>query len=404
MPYNTATPKPESPTTYCTFITPDVALSEALSSHIAQIEGMAMSRGLTSYPDTETAIRFFQTSLARIVFLDVRDGEPAFQIPSEMELRDPGLQFIAIGEPAQPDLSWRGIQERLSLPLDPSALSEAILRRRLVSNHLPRRFQKSTPFVSVLPAKPGSGASTLAAGLAHIASKQHKTLLFDLDLDSGTVGFRHNAGRFHALPDILAQAAHIDEKMWSQIITVSGDLHLIPIRMLRASHLDLAALDHLLDFLKTTYDLVIFDLSGSLQQHSWHVMNASSHVLMVSTSELDCLYVGRGKVEEIRDGGLGERLSILLNRTQKTNVLQRKDVEDLLRSPIKAEFPNDYKSVQESLKSGAALSPSSALSKALARYVDTLFENPRPVQAPKRFIEYFPVPFLNTARTFESGD
>ena len=133
--------------TKCTILTPDASLRAALTAALEDIPKIGVVRGLTALPTSDNVSRFFQTSPARIVFLDVRDAT-ALQISGEMELRDPGLQFIALGEPDEPNVSWRGIQERLALPLEGSAMKEALARRIRVLEKLPTRLRKPTSFLS----------------------------------------------------------------------------------------------------------------------------------------------------------------------------------------------------------------------------------------------------------------
>ena len=174
----------------CTILTQDAALRSAISDLLVKIPDIDLVRGLNGCPPSDGLVRFFQTSPARVVFLDVREGA-ALAASGQMELHDPGLQFIALGEPPQPNVPWLGVHERLALPLDPVALKEALGRRVKVLEKLPQRSRKPTSFISFLPAKPGAGTTTLACGLADVLSAQHKVLLCDFDLSTGMVGFRY---------------------------------------------------------------------------------------------------------------------------------------------------------------------------------------------------------------------
>jgi len=317
-----------------------------------------------------------------------------------MELKDPGLQFIAEGEPAEGlDLPWRGIHERLALPLNPVALKEAVDRRVQVLSRLPLRYQRPTSFFSLLPAKAGAGASTLASCLAKLVSAEKKTLLFDLDLCAGTIGFHHQSPRQHSLPEILGHVAGLNEELWSQMISQAGKLHVLSSQTLRDARLDSDAFGQLLDFLRTIYDVVFFDMSGNLESYSLQAMHSSSQVLLVTTPEIESLHLGRFKAQELGEEGLGQRLGVLVNRVHRADMLGRKDIEDILKLPVKAEFPSDYRSVRASLNDGTPLRRDSALSKALARYVPVLFEEPQPKT--KRFIEYVTLPFLAESRQLE---
>jgi len=360
-----------------------------------------MVRGLSTIPSPDNLLRFFQTSAARIVFLDIRDGA-ALELSGEMELRDPGLQFIAVGEPPNPNLQGRGIQERLALPLDAVALKEAVGRRVRVLEKLPSRLRKPTSFLSFLPAKTGVGTTTLACGLADILSSDYKTLLCDFDLATGMVGFRYRLENPHALPDVAAGFDDMDEHLWSQMISRSGDLHILPSRLQPTVKIRPDSLKHWFDLLRATYDVVIFDLSGQMEEYSFEIMNVSRQIFMVSTQELESLHMGRSKTVVLRQAGLDQHACVLLNRFQKNSILKPSDVEDLLELKVRAQFPNDYNAVQNSIRTGTRLKPGTALHKALTTFAPSASEaTERPV-ATHKFLEFVNLPVLNYWRRPEA--
>jgi MinD-like ATPase involved in chromosome partitioning or flagellar assembly len=375
----------------CTTITPDADLRNQLAAEIAGVEGAELVRGLTSYPEPENLVRFFRVSPARIVLLDARNRAAALRICRDTELSDPGMQFIAIGlaaaESGQPELSCRGVHEALELPLDPGALRAAIARRAQVLSKLPRVYQRRPSFVSFLPAKPGAGASTLAANFASLLSTEYKTLLSDFDLSSGTVGFRYRLDSPHTVSEMLNNIEHLDEDLWPQLVTNVNGLDILPSANKPAVAIDDRALPKLFDFLRTIYDIVVFDLSGSLESHALTIMHECSRVFVVSTQEVECLHIGRAKVAALREFGLQEHTRVLLNRVQKNHLLKRSEITDLLNTAVEAEFPNDYRAVQASLHAGTAVSPKSALAKALREFSPMLLRD-RSLAPPKRFIEF----------------
>ena len=275
------------------------------------------------------------------------------------------------------------------MPLDTAALGESVGRRVQVLSRLPRRYQRPTSLISFLPAKAGAGATTLASCVGSAISKAHKTLLIDFDLTAGTAGFRHRANCSHSIADILDNVEHLDETVWAQMVSHCRSLHVLSGRLTREVEVSAAALDSLIEFLRTIYDVVIFDLSGNLEPYAVQIMRACSRVFLVTTQEVDCLHLGRQRAEALREAGLADRVEILMNRVHRSDYLGHTEVGDLLQFPVKAQFPNDYKSVQTSLREGTALNPSSALSTALQRFLPALLEE-REAAAPRprRFLEF----------------
>ncbi len=377
-----------------TIFTADAELRAAITAALEGLPEIGVVRGLSTIPSSDDLVRFFQTSPARIVFLDIRDGA-ALDLSGEMELRDPGLQFIAVGEPP-PNLSWRGIQERLTLPLDAVALREALGRRVRVLEKLPNSLRKPTSFLSFLPAKPGVGATTLACGLADILASKQKTLLCDFDLATGMIGFRYRLDNSHSLPDVASGFDDMDEHLLSQVISVSGDLHVLPSRLRPNAKIRPESLRHWLDLLRANYDVVIFDLSGQMEDFSLEIMNASRQIFMVTTQELECLHMGRSKSVMLREAGLDQQASVLLNRFQKNHTLKRSDVEDLLELTVRAQFPNDYNGVQSSIRAGTRIKTGTPLDKALVAFEPSANDSSeRPVATTHKFLEFVNLPVLN---------
>ncbi len=383
-----------------TTITQDTELRSAIAAALAKLGEIEMVRGLNVCPPTEDLIRFFQTSPARIVFLDIR-LPGALKISGEMELHDPGLQFISVGEPPEPNLPWLGIQERLSLPLDPVALKEAMGRRVRVLQKLPHHSRKPTSFISFLPAKAGAGTTTLACGLADVLSTTHKTLLCDFDLNTGTVGFRYRLERPHSLPEVADDFDHMDEHIWSQVVSHAGKLDVLPSSLRPGARLRADSLPRWFDLLRSNYDVVIFDLSGQMESYALEIMKVSRQIYLVTTQELESLHLGRMKAEVLRQADLHEQTSVLVNRVHKNLTLKRHDVEQLLKLSVKAEFPNDYQGIQEAIRTGTIIKKGTPLSKALTAFAPLMNDaSERPAKEHK-FIEFVNLPVFSYWRRAE---
>jgi MinD-like ATPase involved in chromosome partitioning or flagellar assembly len=385
----------------CTTFTQDSQLRAAIAAVLEKLPDIDVVRGLNGCPASEDLIRFFQTSPARVVFLDVRDPD-ALKVSGEMELHDPGLQFISVGEPPESNVQWLGIQERLSFPLDPVALKEALGRRVRVLEKLPHRSRKPTSFISFLPAKAGAGTTTLACGLADILSATHKTLLCDFDLATGTVGFRYRLERPHSLPEVAEDFDHMDEHLWAQVVSRSGNLDVLPSSLRPGARLRVDLLPHWFDLLRATYDVVIFDLSGQMESHSLEIMKVSRQIFLVTTQELECLHLGRMKADALRQAGLHDQTSVLMNRVQKNNTLKRTDVEELLQMTVKAEFPNDYQGVQDSIRAGTTIKKGTPLCKALTAFAPSVNDAMERETKSHKFIEFVNLPVFSYWRRPDS--
>lgn len=87
---------------------------------------------------------------------------------------------------------------------------------------------------------------------------------------------------------------------------------------------------------------------------------------------------------------LEERVSIVLNRTGKHDVVDPAEVQKLLGLPVHISLPNDYKRVHAAVASGQAVEWSSALGKRFYAEAAALLSAGPSADVPKRrFVEYF---------------
>jgi hypothetical protein len=77
-------------------------------------------------------------------------------------------------------------------------------------------------------------------------------------------------------------------------------------------------------------------------------------------------------------------------------------VHDVLQLDVRAQFPNDYSGVQNSIRTGTCIRQGSALSKALAAFAPATTDTPEPVTSSHKFLEFVNLPVLNYWRRHES--
>jgi Flp pilus assembly CpaE family ATPase len=145
-----------------------------------------------------------------------------------------------------------------------------------------------------------------------------------------------------------------------------------------------------LDYARRHYKAVCLDLSGNLEKYSVEIMHESKRIFLVCTSELPCLHLAREKLGFLRSVELEDRVSVVLNRTGKHDVVSPAEVERLLGLPVHISFPNDYKGVHAAVASGQAVEWSSALGKRFCAEAAALLSTGQSANVVKRrFVDYF---------------
>src|ERR1700720_2907789 len=74
---------------------------------------------------------------------------------------------------------------------------------------------------------------------------------------------------------------------------------------------------HLMEFMRRNYGALCFDLSGNLERYSLEIMHESKRIFLVCTPEIPSLHLAKEKYLSLIQLDLGDRVAVLLNRSQK---------------------------------------------------------------------------------------
>jgi pilus assembly protein CpaE len=380
-------------------ISSNAELAAQLSAAISRV-GTVSVKVLDHYPNSAELSRMVRAHAPQVVFLSAESLEYLVAAAGHLDQILPGIQLVAVGQTSEPNtlmtLMRTGIREFLTSPFDAGPVNDCLAR---INDNLKRRpvAAESTDLVySFLPAKPGSGASTLAvnASLALAQQNPNSTLLSDFDLNSGVVRFLLKLNNSYTVLDAAQKAKDLDENLWSQLVSKSHSLDVLQAGVLNPEiRLDSLYLRDMIDYARRNYKVVCFDLSGNLEKYSLELMHESRRVFLVCTAEPCSLYLAREKVQYLKRMGLGERVNILLNRHQKRGSLAPKDVEDLVEAPVLMTFSNDYGRIAKAITQGGPIETSSELGKQCAALASFMSDKKAAASdsSKRRFLEYFSI-------------
>ena len=238
------------------------------------------------------------------------------------------------------------------------------------------------------------GASTIAANVSAALARRPNTrvLLSDFDLSSGMLRFMLKLNNGFSVPDAIERSEDMDENIWSPLVTrVQGMDVLHAGRINPNFRIEPLQVGSLVAFLRRTYQVLCFDLSGNLEKYSLELMQESKRILLVCTGEIPSLHLAREKLVFLKDLGLSARVSIVLNRMQKNPLFSKDQVEDLLGLPVTRGFANDYAAVTRAVEAGKLLGPDTELGKSFAEFAAQLMDQPGAKQEPakRQFLEFF---------------
>jgi Flp pilus assembly CpaE family ATPase len=257
-----------------------------------------------------------------------------------------------------------GVRDCISPPFNRDSLKATIA---LVDSILQRArpdYGLSDRLYSFVPAKAGVGCTTVALNTSFaIAQVSHQpTLLVDCDLRGGILRFLLKLTNHFSLQD-AAQAAHeLDEDLWSRLITRFGSLDVLHSGLIDLSFkIEATPGTQMIEFWRRIYKTICLDFSGALESFSIDRIAESKLVFLVSTPELTSLYLAKEKVRTIEQLQLGERLKLVLNRTESKSPLTHDEIANLVGLPIFMSFCNDYQAVNNSIHAGTHIQRDSRL-------------------------------------------
>jgi pilus assembly protein CpaE len=245
-----------------------------------------------------------------------------------------------------------GARDFLMPPICVAATGEALQTIRTLLREEPLAYSATEHIYSFVPAKPGVGATTVAmntsAALALVANR--KVLLADLDLTCGMIRFFLKLPQDLSIVDALARAAEMDVSLWPQLVTRKEGVDVLHSGSVNPhAYLDPHHVSGLIDFARSAYTALCFDMSGNMERHSMQVMQESKRVFLVCNPEPGSLFLGREKLEYLRTIGLADRVSVILNRADQLMAVPADKVCEFLGVPLAATFSEEPASLNRAI-------------------------------------------------------
>jgi pilus assembly protein CpaE len=350
-------------------ICPDRELGDRLVTAILDSHQVGIVRRMEAYPNAIELGRFMRAAAPEVIFLSIESRQTALETAKQIEALVGGTQIVAVNRTCDPptllETMQAGIREFLSPPFEPSPLNDALKRIAELIKQNPPAIESTDSLFAFLPAKAGSGATTIAVNTSLALSKitEKGVLLADLDLNSGLVGFMLLlANSQFSIVDAAENAQDLDENLWPKIVTSKDNLDILPAGKLSPGfRIEAAQIRNILGYARRHYSAICVDLSGMMEKYSIEILHEAKRVYLVTTAELPSLHLAREKLVFLRSQDLGERVSILLNRSQKKGQISVEEMEKLFGMPVFMTFPNDYAGVHKALTDGKQVDAKSAL-------------------------------------------
>jgi pilus assembly protein CpaE len=362
-------------------VIPNRELASQFSQAIERTRAFQILSDFKSYPSLPTLeIRLRQTK-PDVILLDlVSDLDVACELIRGVNALNLQTHVVGLHVRNDSDAILRslrmGASEFLYAPFDPQTQTEAVARLRRLLQPEPVDDVQPGTIIAFASAKPGSGASTLAAQTAFALRRttSQRVLLADFDLMGGMIGFYLKLSHTKSLLDALEAADQLNDTLWPSFVAAADGVDILPApETAYAGGVEAARLHAVLEYVRLNYDWVVIDLPVVFQRLSLMTISESDRAFLVSTSELPSLHLARKAVNLLDQLGFPkERFQIMVNRINKRDEIGGADFEKLFNCPVHSRVPNDYFSLHRAVTLGQPVDGHCELGKAIQSLAERL--------------------------------
>jgi pilus assembly protein CpaE len=221
----------------------------------------------------------------------------------------------------------------------------------------------SNGLTALINAKGGSGASLLAANLAHVMATEAgmRVALLDMDIQFGNLGLYLDLVPERGMLEALEAADELDAVALQAYMT----RHRSGLDVLSTTHeqvalpgeIDASRLNHLLDVMQGAYEHVVVDLPRQIDLLTTTVLERASRIVLCMQQSVTHVQDACRLRNILRDelGVSEERIILAVNRYDARSSVTLADIGKNLDGPAVVTIPNDYKRVSENVNLGIPL-------------------------------------------------
>ncbi len=345
-------------------IAPDRDLAAEFLAAAGSARGFLVLAELKAYPSEGTLDIRLRQLKPHVVLVDaVSDLETACNLIGYLAGYRPAVQVVALHRRKDSPVVVRalrsGASEFLHSPFALDEQQEAVARLRRLAQPEDAAPPELGRVIVFTAAKPGSGASTVAAYSALALRKQtgKRVLLVDLDVEGGTLGFFLKLQPKYSVLDALEQADRLDAGVWSVVVSQAGGLDVLPApEGPPDGPLPIDRVRSLVESVRLLYDWVLVDTPPVFHRFSLMLLSEADQSCLVTAGDLASLHMMRKAVTMLTGFGIGkDRYQVVVNRFARNGGISGADIDKILGGPVLATLPNDYPSLHRVIALGQPL-------------------------------------------------
>src|ERR1700722_9582598 len=329
------------------------------------VDGTSVARTVhtcASFPvaASDQITRRVQAANPDVMLVDIPGDNPAGAMRAIELLHQelPEVSVFAIGNLNHPQIivsaMRAGAREFIERPTTTTDLLEAFVRLTTAQRRVQREGPRGKVF-SIVNAKGGSGATTVAVNLALALQSAHgNTALVDL-APIGHTSLHLNLKPLFTLADATRNLHRMDSSLLESFMTRhSGGLQLLAGTNSPATiEPSTAEFIRLFDMLAAHYRYVVVDASSRFDPVSRLIAGLSETVLLVACSDVASLWSAAQVQQYLGETGNRERLRLVLNRFRKVPGFTEADAENAAGVKLLWRVPNQYFAISSAIDRGA---------------------------------------------------
>ncbi|WP_290653170.1 AAA family ATPase [Aquisalimonas sp.] len=235
--------------------------------------------------------------------------------------------------------------------------------QQLMRDKLAECARRTAHLTAVINAKGGSGASMIAANVAHILAtgSEHRTALMDMDVQFGALPLYFNLPPRNGLVRALEQVESLDTVALEGYVQPHRSgvdlLASAPDELVSVADVPESRVELLLQVMSQAYDDVVVDLPRWIGGSTAAVLEHADRILLVLEQSVAHLRDAKRLMsilrQEIHVGAA--RITVVVNRYGKGNAVELSDIRDALPDHEIVTLSNDFRRVSESINIGTPL-------------------------------------------------
>lgn len=308
---------------------------------------------------SDPVVRRVRAATPDVILVDIPSDNPAVALRAIELLHQemPDSAVFAIGTLSQPQVIVNamraGAREFIERPTTTTDLLEAFVRLTAAQRRTRQEGPRGKVF-SVVNAKGGSGATTVAVNLALALQTAHgHTALVDL-APLGHAALHLNVKPLFNVADATRNLHRMDSSLLESFMTRHGG----GLQLLAGTNIP-AVVEHssaefvkLFDMMVTHYRYVVVDASTRFDAATRLIANLSEKVLLVACTDVASLWSAARVQQYLGESVNRERVGLVLNRFRKVPGFSEADAEAAAGVKLLWRVPNQYFAISTAIDRG----------------------------------------------------